>query len=82
VGHAFLSEILTQEGLVSLARIASAYSAISFDPAMKVFTAVQMRACDARATAEFKVPSLTLMENAGAALPARPVGHTLLTYRL
>ncbi len=34
---------------------------------MKVLTAAQMRACDARATAEFKVPSLTLMENAGAA---------------
>ncbi len=34
---------------------------------MKVLTAAQMRACDARATAEFKIPSLTLMENAGAA---------------
>jgi NAD(P)H-hydrate epimerase len=34
---------------------------------MKVLTAAQMRDCDARATAEFKVPSLTLMENAGAA---------------
>jgi ADP-dependent NAD(P)H-hydrate dehydratase / NAD(P)H-hydrate epimerase len=34
---------------------------------MKVLTAAQMRACDARASAEFKVPSLTLMENAGAA---------------
>ena len=34
---------------------------------MKVLTAAQMRACDARATAELKVPSLTLMENAGAA---------------
>ena len=34
---------------------------------MKVLTSAQMRACDARTTAEFKVPSLTLMENAGAA---------------
>ncbi len=34
---------------------------------MKILTAAQMRECDARATAEFKVPSLTLMENAGAA---------------
>jgi ADP-dependent NAD(P)H-hydrate dehydratase / NAD(P)H-hydrate epimerase len=35
---------------------------------MKVLTAVQMRTCDQRATAEFGVPSLTLMENAGAAV--------------
>jgi len=34
---------------------------------MKVLTAAQMREADARTTAEFKVPSLTLMENAGAA---------------
>ena len=34
---------------------------------MKVLTAAQMRECDARATAEFNVASLTLMENAGAA---------------
>src|SRR5271168_2478851 len=34
---------------------------------MKVLTAAQMRTCDQRATAEFGVPSLTLMENAGAA---------------
>ena len=34
---------------------------------MKVLTASQMRECDRRASAEFKVPSLTLMENAGAA---------------
>lgn len=33
---------------------------------MKVLTAAQMREADARATAEFNVPSLTLMENAGA----------------
>jgi hydroxyethylthiazole kinase-like uncharacterized protein yjeF len=35
---------------------------------MKVLTAAQMRTCDQRATAEFGVPSLTLMENAGAAV--------------
>ena len=34
---------------------------------MKVLTAAQMRDCDARATAEFGVPSLSLMEHAGAA---------------
>jgi ADP-dependent NAD(P)H-hydrate dehydratase / NAD(P)H-hydrate epimerase len=34
---------------------------------MKVLNAAQMRACDQRATSEFGVPSLTLMENAGAA---------------
>ena len=35
---------------------------------MKVLTAAQMRSCDQRATAEFSIPSLTLMENAGAAV--------------
>jgi len=34
---------------------------------MKVVNAAQMRTCDQRATSEFGVPSLTLMENAGAA---------------
>jgi NAD(P)H-hydrate epimerase len=34
---------------------------------MKVVTAAQMKECDQRASAEFGVPSLTLMENAGAA---------------
>jgi len=34
---------------------------------MKVVNAAQMRACDLRASSEFGVPSLTLMENAGAA---------------
>jgi len=34
---------------------------------MKVLTAAQMRECDRRASDEFRVPSLTLMENAGAA---------------
>jgi hydroxyethylthiazole kinase-like uncharacterized protein yjeF len=34
---------------------------------MKVVTAAQMRECDQRASAEFGVPSLTLMENAGSA---------------
>jgi len=35
---------------------------------MKVLTAAQMRACDQRASAEFGIPSLTLMENAGAGI--------------
>jgi ADP-dependent NAD(P)H-hydrate dehydratase / NAD(P)H-hydrate epimerase len=35
---------------------------------MKVLTASQMRACDERTSAEFGVPSLTLMENAGSAV--------------
>ena len=34
---------------------------------MKVLTAAQMREADARTAAEFNTPSLTLMENAGAA---------------
>jgi hypothetical protein len=43
------------------------YSAISIDPTMKVPTATRTRECDGRASAEFKVPSLTLVEDAGAA---------------
>jgi len=35
---------------------------------MKVVTAAQMRECDRRASEEFSVPSLTLMENAGSAV--------------
>ena len=42
---------------------------------MKVLTAAQMREADARATAEFSVPSLTLMENAGAAAALFAVSH-------
>jgi len=34
---------------------------------MKIVTAAEMREIDRRTTAEFGVPSLTLMENAGTA---------------
>jgi ADP-dependent NAD(P)H-hydrate dehydratase / NAD(P)H-hydrate epimerase len=53
---------------------------------MKVLNAAQMRACDHRATSEFGVPSLTLMENAGAAAAffaanrygAKAAGHAVI----